>query len=122
LYQKYGVFDYDTSRPIVAKLYLEILTHLTTSNKQNSSNENVSSVADFEHIKAMLETAISERCSVFILYIMKKKRIYGKRYEEEVQKEKRTVRTRRHLQKNYVLVFQERKMQLRAESDYWLWL
>jgi hypothetical protein len=73
LYQKCGVSDHDTSRPTVAKPYLETLAHSTTSNEQNSSSGNVSSAADFEHVKATLETAISERRSVFISYITEKK-------------------------------------------------
>jgi len=70
------------SRPTTAKPYLDTLAHSTTlSNKETNDNDGESDAvvslttvaADFEHVKAMLETAISKNHSVFIFYLAKKK-------------------------------------------------
>jgi hypothetical protein len=74
-YQKCGVSDHDP-KAHRAKPYLETLAHLTASNTEINTSEDSSSAtaaADFEHVKAMLETAISERRSVFISYLAEKK-------------------------------------------------
>jgi hypothetical protein len=74
-YEKCGVSDHDP-KAHRAKPYLETLAHSTASNTEINTSEGSSSAtaaADFEHVKAMLEAAISERRSVFISYVTEKK-------------------------------------------------
>jgi hypothetical protein len=69
--------DHDTSRPTATKPYLKTLAQsraLSNEEINNNNSEGASSTtaADFEHVKAMLEAAISEKCSVFISYLAEK--------------------------------------------------
>jgi hypothetical protein len=75
-YQKCGVSDHDTNRPTAAKPYLETLAQSTVSNVEINNNNGEgtpSATADFEHVKTMLEDAISENHSAFISYLAEKK-------------------------------------------------
>jgi hypothetical protein len=100
-YQKCGMSDHDTSRPTAAKPYLDTLAHSTAlSNKETNNNDgegdaivsSATAAADFEHVKAMLEAAISENHLVFSdLLSCRKEAGFRRRWEEEAKKERRTV-------------------------------
>jgi hypothetical protein len=101
-YQKCGVSDHDTSRLTAAKPYLDTLAHSPAlSNEETNDNDGegdavvsfATAAANFEHVKATLEAAISENHSVFIFYLVEKKPAS----EEGGKKKGRTACARRYL-------------------------